>query len=365
MYRYDPGRILATYYAATQHELDGDVGFFKDYLETAKQISDTTGLDLKASTAVIAVLSPMNTWEGNKYDAVNLSSKRDWPCRASKVNVDKAIRILDREDPDKVVTGPKVRDFWLGSLDEDYPRAPIDRHLYRCIYPGQLTAHKSIPKSKADYELAISTYQSAANLLNVKVRHLAAAVWGIMRDRNLWRSGPIQIPIPSGLIDPICCYSPVLRKWGKSYGRQRWNCLSCGKHVAEGIKRCRNGMPLPREAGMDEDGRVIMYLGRGHEYANKSGLQYRYRYRVMDVLGRRLHTNEEVDHVDKDNTNDSLYNLRVLLKEDHMTRHGNSGREIGVIAEWVGDIETGSFIEYDEPRMYDKELVEGLSDVPF
>jgi hypothetical protein len=41
------------------------------------------------------------------------------------------------------------------------------------------------------------------------------------------------------------------------------------------------------------------------------------RYLMEQELGRELTKDEEVDHIDRDHTNDEIWNLRVVSKEEH------------------------------------------------
>lgn len=158
---------------------------------------------------------------------------------------------------------------------------------------------------------------------------------------------------------PIClacpsCHSTHLHGHGKTpLGSPRYRCPSCRTVITVNPSRTRPGHNLGREFLHRDNGRICLYLSPSHPYANTGGWQYRYRYRVMSALSRRLHPAEHVDHVDRDLTNDDLTNLRVLLISDHMRYHADlrAGRHptyIATIAEW--DESSSRFIEYETPR---------------
>lgn len=73
------------------------------------------------------------------------------------------------------------------------------------------------------------------------------------------------------------------------------------------------------------DGRARVSLHR--EDGSGTFMQYA-RYLMSVKEGRILSENEEVDHIDKDKTNDSISNLQILTIEDHKnkTKDEMSGR---------------------------------------
>lgn len=71
----------------------------------------------------------------------------------------------------------------------------------------------------------------------------------------------------------------------------------------------------------DRRGRVRVWLGRKHPYAQKGGQQWRYRYVAMMFLGRRLQPDEHVHHLDGNVSNDHPSNLAVVAAEYHGSYH--------------------------------------------
>jgi hypothetical protein len=79
------------------------------------------------AAAVIAVLSPLLSWPRNVVEASNVYAGR--AVRTLGPNADKARRILAGADPEHIVSGPKVRAFWVTIADPAEPSAVvIDRH---------------------------------------------------------------------------------------------------------------------------------------------------------------------------------------------------------------------------------------------
>lgn len=91
------------------------------------------------------------------------------------------------------------------------------------------------------------------------------------------------------------------------------------------------------EIKRDAAGRAVVYLGRRHPLARKSGQQYVYRLVAMLCVGRRLAENEHVHHLDGDKSIDLPSNLSILLAEFHGRHH---------CALWKG-----SEIERGRPRL--------------
>lgn len=75
----------------------------------------------------------------------------------------------------------------------------------------------------------------------------------------------------------------------------------------------------------DHRGRVRVWLGQDHPYANSGGWQYRSRLLVMCDLGRRLDPMEHVDHgPGRRLDDDRAQALRVLSAEYHGRIHASA-----------------------------------------
>jgi len=85
--------------------------------------------DPARAAAVLAVLSPRTSWPLNVRLAQDAYAGRK--VGALGANVRKVQRILSGEDPADVVTGDKVRAFWLTIVDPSDARAVVvDRHAF-------------------------------------------------------------------------------------------------------------------------------------------------------------------------------------------------------------------------------------------
>jgi hypothetical protein len=102
----------------------------------------------------------------------------------------------------------------------------------------------------------------------------------------------------------------------------------------------------PLRIRRDPRGRALVYLGRGHPLADKSGQQYLGRWRVMEALGRKLFTSEHVHHR-KGKAVDELPHLEVLAVEYHGSCHARAA----TVAGWRD--ERGRFTSHEEPVEFD------------
>lgn len=144
--------------------------------------------EVRRAAAVIAVLSPMTSWKKNVKDATWLceayrsaieNPRPGWDVRLNgsvidnfpgiKKNGIKALRILMGEDPEDVVKGPKVRQFWQAIVDPTDPRAVVvDRHAFDVSVNRVLTdavRGKLLGKAGA-YDNVADKYRRAAAIIS-------------------------------------------------------------------------------------------------------------------------------------------------------------------------------------------------------
>jgi hypothetical protein len=156
--------ITATYRAATTAErAEG-----RSWYATARLVAESLDpADPVRAAAVLAVLSPRLSWERNVEAAGAAYSGQ--PTRTLKANEDKARRILNGEDPEDVVSGPKVRAFWAAIVDPDNAEAiVIDRHAID-IAAGAILDDEQRGKllgRKGAYGEVAKLYRSAARRLS-------------------------------------------------------------------------------------------------------------------------------------------------------------------------------------------------------
>jgi len=138
------------------------------------------------AAAVIAVLSPRLSWKKNVEHAERAYAAHAAEANGAtlavthaietwkglKINARKAFRILDGEDPEDVVKGPKVRQFWHTIVDPTDPRAVVvDRHAFDVSVNRVLTdtvRGKLLGKAGA-YDNVADKYRRAAAILSAEL----------------------------------------------------------------------------------------------------------------------------------------------------------------------------------------------------
>lgn len=213
--------VLKTFWRATPAEFEeGREWYFRartlafELARTRKDYCiETMDREVSKAIAVIAVLSPQLSWDRNvdlawlaysRYDdAVRRGATwlkdRDqrleamltsWP--GLKTNGRKAMRILDGERPEDVVSGPKVTAFYYAIKDANDPRGiVIDRHAFdvavgrvmddrtRGIVLGRAGAYESFVRA---YERA--TVGLRAFYPNITPAEVQAVTWVVWRNEK-------------------------------------------------------------------------------------------------------------------------------------------------------------------------------------
>lgn len=130
------------------------------------------------------------------------------------------------------------------------------------------------------------------------------------------------------LVLPFLCASCGARLHGHGWDRQlgfprkRSRCPDCRRVYVE---QPRNGRLLNGRF-MHDNGYACIYAKNyprrvNPEFLNSGGWQYEHRLVVMEALGRRLRTDEHVDHINGNKLDNRLENLRVVLAPEHGRRH--------------------------------------------
>lgn len=161
------GSILAVFFTATEPEIEEGRNWYRTTNTCARKIGSAYGIDYTVVAGVIAALSPNNRWSRNLIDAEALC--KTYSCggdpNSVKVstfnkNKEKAIRILQGENPLDVLKGLKVIAFYQ-CICGDPKAICIDGHAYS-IWLGQRVATTKTPsispklylKIAGDYSLA-------------------------------------------------------------------------------------------------------------------------------------------------------------------------------------------------------------------
>lgn len=139
------------------------------------------GASIQQVIGVVSALSPGVSWDINKMDALSLLRYKfgftNRPIVSTyRANLRKAERILDGEDPEVVIQGPKTRAFYYNILDPMCPKnVCCDRHAIK-VARG-MSKGGSLAITKLQYTLVEAAYQKAADKLEIAPARLQAIVW--------------------------------------------------------------------------------------------------------------------------------------------------------------------------------------------
>jgi hypothetical protein len=189
--------VLRVYRSGTPSQVGHGRGWFPRAHDLAVELDP---VHPERAAAVLAVLSPQLSWPRNvllartAYALAGTHASLDDIAGALtgcyKVNARKAAAILVGADPDKVVSGPKVRAFWLSIADPDNPQAVvIDRHAFD-IAVGHRTdddTRQRHLRTNAGRARVIACYLQGARILSRQLaRHVTptevqAVTWTVWR----------------------------------------------------------------------------------------------------------------------------------------------------------------------------------------
>lgn len=193
--------ILGTFFLASEAERKEGEGWYQLANDQVIKMSAKYGLPHSTCAGVIAALSPNNVWQRNLTDAHNIirsyvlhgaGDARQVKVCTFNGNKEKAIDILNGNDPLEVLGGLKVRSFYsliLHPLDPE--NVCIDGHAYS-IWKGERVSTSSTPKiTPRLYAEIQQSYRDAAQRISTVTgedwlpSQIQAVTW--VTHRNLYR----------------------------------------------------------------------------------------------------------------------------------------------------------------------------------
>lgn len=186
--------VLRIFRAATPEEVADGRAWYVRARQLAEELDPT---DVTRAAAVIAVLSPRQSWDRNVVLA-----REAYRCLATiggsdvargriltlatltRQRAQVARLLVDREDPDDVVTGPKVRAFWRTIADPTDPRAVVvDRHAVDVACGAVLddATRGKILGRKGGYDTVSRCYSRAARDVGMTPAEVQAITWHVWR----------------------------------------------------------------------------------------------------------------------------------------------------------------------------------------
>lgn len=342
-------RIWAALLLASDQEISDGLAFYPGAHGLCRLFAlSHPPLTVRHIAGMYAALSPMNTWDTNVSNILDLL--RDWSAASVNTtdnNFHKALRIRCGEDPEKVLWGRKVRAFFRAIADPEDQSIAIDRHLINLAMGlSSPTKREQADMAHDDtiYSRIESVYQSLGQREGLGNR-LASIAWFVQR--RIERTG--QLAHPSAHYHdtlPLCCDRPM-QSWG--HKPRRWYCCLCRStrrpercprlvRQSSGVWEERTGVEGCK-LWTNRKGRRCITLHPLHPYANRGGWQYLARFLMAESLGYLPPSNEHTHHENGNLQDDCINNLELVSVEYHGQLHAS--------ALFVGRGVDGRFIPLD------------------
>lgn len=153
---------------------DKDGQWYDDARDFARALAAEHNATLETVAGIIAVLSPQLQWDRNKRLAAQVM-REGWPEEGCLVrNAEKARRIWRGEDPEDVLSGPKVTAFYRAILGDE-SAVVLDGHMLNAVQ-----FHTNKP-SKRQYERCAAAMTEAAAYAGLPPARFQAVVWCAVR----------------------------------------------------------------------------------------------------------------------------------------------------------------------------------------
>lgn len=181
--------ILSAYVKSSDSDISDGIEWYARALALATELDPT---NVRRAVGIIAVLSPMTSWPENVKKARMVYETGT--TYGMRNNVSKAERIFNGENPDDVVSGPKVSSFYHNILG-DNARVTIDRHAIDVAYGKVQTDSEraqavKTTKARDGYGILRDAYNHVANIISEETgkvitgAQMQAIVWVYWR-RNV------------------------------------------------------------------------------------------------------------------------------------------------------------------------------------
>lgn len=151
----------------------------------AAHLAVTYHTTVRHACGVIAALSPRLPWARNIMYAAQLLETGDAPVLSA--NKQKARRIAAGEEPLDVLSGSKVRAFYLNMVQPGYgDDVCVDRHAVDAAIglKGSDETRKRILERKGGYQLVADAYRVAAARFAIAPAQAQAIVWLVWKNAH-------------------------------------------------------------------------------------------------------------------------------------------------------------------------------------
>jgi hypothetical protein len=169
-------QIIGYYNLSTKYERQEGELWYPDAWKTCKDLAKLYNVPKHHVAGIVAALSPRNKWSRNVIDAEAVLAHGEHATVSTfRLNKDKALRILNDDDPMNVLSGNKVRSFYLSIIG--FTSEPcIDGHAY-AVACGNGERLKVKRISDTDYADVQRAYLLAADSIGISASTLQATTW--------------------------------------------------------------------------------------------------------------------------------------------------------------------------------------------
>jgi hypothetical protein len=182
--RHAVARVDGWLDAATAQDLADGLAWYDRARRAAESMAHESGLTVRQCAGVVAALSPRCQWASNVSSARRMvlavaAGELEPVVNGTLANRAKAWRIACGEDPDAVLSGPKVRAFFANIMG-DVDAVTVDTWAARAA-EGRRNDNAPV---KRRYRLLAESYRRAGERRGMHPRDVQAAVWTAYRRQH-------------------------------------------------------------------------------------------------------------------------------------------------------------------------------------
>jgi hypothetical protein len=185
---------------SSQADFDHGVAWYGIAHRHARELAREFGVGLETASALIAVLSPNNSWQGNLKDARRVLEARrlgvldQVRVKTYPLNLAKAKRLLNGERPGDVLRGPKVLAFYGNILRPGTPGfVTIDFHITNLCRGKHEPMKDSKVPSRSEREECIEAIWKVAEDRGLLPQQVQAVAWVSWKRANGAKAGQGQL----------------------------------------------------------------------------------------------------------------------------------------------------------------------------
>ena len=183
--------LLKMYSQATRWEKEKGRQYYQKQRERLRDLGATYGFTLEASSGAFAALSP-NKRESDTYRDLTACMKHVQTngtghpkVSAYRRNCDKALIILRGRNPQNVLKGSKVLNFYYNTMDPENPRwVTVDGHLVSAWTGTRLTMKRWAGITAREYQQISRHVMEAAERVGILPCQFHSTIWLVQRRIN-------------------------------------------------------------------------------------------------------------------------------------------------------------------------------------